>query len=81
MTYVHEAASPSEDKGQTLHSGIVEIFVGDAAKLQFIELQSWGEHVWNFSHERIHVARDGSLDWIFAAVGSHITKNFSELDL
>lgn len=81
LTYVHEAASPSEDKGQTLHGGIVEIHVGDAARLQFIELQSWGEHVWNFSHERIHVARDGNLEWIFAAVGSHLTKNFSELDL
>jgi Fe-S cluster assembly protein SufD len=81
LTYVHEAASPTETNGQTLHSGIVEIYVGDAAKLQFIELQSWGEHVWNFSHERIHVARDGNLEWIFAAVGSHITKNFSELDL
>jgi Fe-S cluster assembly protein SufD len=81
VTYVHEAASPTENNGQTLHSGIVEIYVGDAAKLQFIELQSWGEHVWNFSHERVHVARDANLEWIFAAVGSHLTKNFSELDL
>jgi len=28
-----------------------------------VELQSWGEHVWNFSHERAHVGRDGNLDW------------------
>jgi Fe-S cluster assembly protein SufD len=81
LTYVHEAASPTEVAGQTLHSGIVEIFVGDSAKLQFIELQSWGEHVWNFSHERSRVGRDGNLDWIFSAVGSHLTKNFSDLDL
>ncbi|HEX7975820.1 MAG TPA: SufD family Fe-S cluster assembly protein, partial [Anaerolineales bacterium] len=25
--------------------------------------------------------RDGNLDWIFGAVGSHLTKNFSDLDL
>jgi Fe-S cluster assembly protein SufD len=81
LTYVHEAASPIETSGQTLHSGIVEIFVGDSASLQFIELQSWGEHVWNFSHERSRVGKDGNLDWIFAAVGSHLTKNFSDLDL
>jgi Fe-S cluster assembly protein SufD len=81
VTYVHEAASPAETSGQTLHAGIVEILVGPGASLRFVELQSWGEQVWNFSHERIRVERDGNLDWIFGAVGSHLTKNFSDLDL
>ncbi len=81
LTYLHEASSPSEPEGQTLHAGLVEIYVGAGANLRFVELQSWGEHVWNFSHERIHVERDGNLDWIFGALGSHLTKNFSELDL
>jgi Fe-S cluster assembly protein SufD len=81
VTYVHEAASPTEPDGQTLHAGIVEIHVGAGANLRFVELQSWGEHVWNFSHERVRVERDGNLDWIFGAVGSHLTKNFSDLDL
>ena len=81
LTYVHEAASPTEARGQALHAGLVEIHVGDGANLRFVELQSWGEHVWNFSHERARVGRDGNLDWIFGAVGSHLTKNFSDLDL
>lgn len=81
LTYVHEAASPTEAQGQTLHAGIVEINVGSGADLRFVELQSWGEHVWNFSHERIQVGRDANLDWVFGALGSHLTKNFSELDL
>jgi Fe-S cluster assembly protein SufD len=81
LTYVHEAASPTEKDGQTLHAGLVEIHVGAGANLRFVELQSWGEHVWNFSHERAHVDRDGNLDWIFGALGSRLTKNFSELDL
>jgi Fe-S cluster assembly protein SufD len=81
VTYVHEAASPDEVNVQTLHSGIVEIYVGENANLRFVELQSWGEHVWNFSHERAKVDRNGNLDWIFGAIGSHLTKNFSDLDL
>lgn len=80
VTYIHESASPTEN-GQALHAGIVEAYVGNGARLKFVELQSWGEHVWNFSHERVKVARDGNLDWIFGAVGSRLTKNFSELDL
>jgi len=80
VTYVHEAASPDKD-GPTVHAGIVEIKVGDEASLRFVELQSWGRQVWNFSHERIQVGRGGNLDWIFGAIGSRLTKNFSELDL
>lgn len=81
LTYVHEAASQTEAQGQSLHAGIVEIHVGAGANLRFVELQSWGEHVWNFSHERARVERDANLDWIFGAIGGHLTKNFSDLDL
>ena len=81
LTYVHEAASSTETTGQALHAGIVELQIGMGAHLRFVELQSWGEHVWNFSHERARVAKDGNLDWVFGAVGSHVTKNFTELDL
>lgn len=81
VTYVHESASPKDAGDQILHAGTVEIYVGPAANLRFVELQSWGENVWNFSHERVRVDRDGNLDWIFGAIGSRLTKNFSDLDL
>jgi Fe-S cluster assembly protein SufD len=81
LTYVHESSSPTEARGQAMHAGLVEVHVGDGANLRFVELQSWGEHVWNFSHERARVGRDANLDWIFGALGSHLTKNFSDLDL
>jgi Fe-S cluster assembly protein SufD len=80
VTYIHESASPDESDA-SMHAGIVEIKVGDGASLKFVELQSWGRHIWNFSHERVSVGRDANVDWIFGAVGSHLTKNFSELDL
>lgn len=81
LTYVHETASPMEAPDQTLHSGLVEIHVGDAASLRFVELQSWGEHVWNFTHERARIGRDSQLDWIYGGVGTRLTKSFMTLDL
>ena len=81
VTYVHEAASPDLKGANSMHAGIVEIQVMQNASLKFVELQSWGRHVWNFSHERARVEHSGNLDWIFGAIGSRITKNFSELDL
>src|SRR5687768_5670254 len=81
VTYVHESASPDDMTSNSMHAGIVEIQVMQNASMKFVELQSWGRHVWNFSHERARVERDGNLDWIFGAIGSRLTKNFSELDL
>ena len=81
LTYVHEAASPTDFERQTLHCGVVEIMVGQNANLRFVELQSLGGNVWNFTHERARVARDGNIDWIFGAIGTKLTKNFSDLDL
>jgi Fe-S cluster assembly protein SufD len=80
-TFVHETSSPSEPGGHALHAGIVELVLGAGAHLTFVELQTWGDHVWNITHERAIVGREGRLDWIFGAVGSRLTKNFSELNL
>jgi Fe-S cluster assembly protein SufD len=79
-TYVHESASPTESR-DALHAGIVEVIVSQRGSLRFVELQSWGSHVWNFTHERIRLQKDARLDWILGAIGSKLTKNFSELDL
>ena len=79
-TVVHESASPNSEGG-VLHAGTVEISVGQGAQLTFVEVQDWGKSVWNITHERSRVDRDGQLDWVFGAVGSYLTKNFSELTL
>jgi Fe-S cluster assembly protein SufD len=79
-TYVHESASPTEN-ADALHAGMVEIKVSKGASLAFVELQSWGTHVWNFTHERVQLDADARLDWIVGAIGSKLTKSFSELDL
>ncbi|MEA5079412.1 MAG: Fe-S cluster assembly protein SufD [Anaerolineaceae bacterium] len=81
VTYVHESASANGEGGQSLHSGLMEIYVGEGASLRFVELQSWGDNIWNFTHERVQVAREGNVEWIFGALGSHLTKNFSDLTL
>lgn len=81
-TFVHESASEnSGDESQILHDGIVEIHVGRNSRLNFVELQSWGDNVWSFTRERAKVMGDGHLEWIFGAMGTRLTKNFSDIDL
>jgi Fe-S cluster assembly protein SufD len=80
-TFVHELASPTRQDGEAMHAGIVEISIGKGAELTFVEVQNLGKNVWNFSHERAKIKADGNLNWIYAGVGSHLTKNFSDIDL
>jgi Fe-S cluster assembly protein SufD len=80
-TFVHELASPSGSDGEVMHAGIVEIFVGKGADLTFIEIQNLEKNVWNFSHERAKIEADASLNWVFGAVGSKLTKNFTDINL
>lgn len=81
VTYVHEYASTDMMDEDLLHSGLVEIHAGERSHLKFVELQSWGRGVWNFSHERVVVKKDAQVEWIFGAVGSKVTKNFTDFDL
>jgi Fe-S cluster assembly protein SufD len=81
LTYVHESASPDESPDQTFHAGLVEMHVSAGANLRFVELQSWGDHVWNFTHERARVEKDAQIDWILGSIGTSMTKSFLDMDL
>lgn len=81
LTFVHEAASPPSAASDSIHLGIVELSIAERASLQFVELQNLGQQFWNISHERAVVGREGRLDWVFGAVGSRLTKTFSDIDL
>ncbi len=80
-TVVHETASPENAAAAALHAATVEVKVGKNAHLTFVELQSLGKNVWNFTHERVRVGANSKVDWIFVAQGTRLTKNFSEIDL
>lgn len=81
LTYVHESVSKNGIVEKALHSGIVEIILQPGAALKFVELQSWGDNVFNFTHEKVKVAEDATLEWIIGSVGSHLTKSFTDLVL
>ena len=81
VTFVQEYASDMEQFSTQFHAGILEVYVGQRASLKMVELQSWGEDVWNVMHEKVVVQTDGSLTWIFGSLGSRLTKSFSSVDL
>lgn len=79
-TYLHENASPTLDV-QALHLGATELIVRNNANLRYVALQNWGEHVYNFGHQRARVGRSGQLDWVAGEMGTRMSKIFMTLDL
>lgn len=81
VTYVHESSSPNAGSSLSLHAALIDVYVGPDAHLNFVELQSWGENIVNFTSENVQVDRGGSVDWVFGALGSRLTKNLSNLSM
>ena len=61
--------SGSED-GETLLNTVVELVVGQNARLRYVCGQDMNERSWIFGTQRAEVARDGSLDWAAVAFGA-----------
>lgn len=64
-----------------VHSSILEVIVGENSKLNLIETQQWGNHVWMIGHERALVENKGELNWFSGSVGGKLVKLFSDVDL
>jgi Fe-S cluster assembly protein SufD len=61
--------SGSED-GESLLNTVVELVVGQNARLRYVCGQDMNEKSWIFGTQRAEVARDGKLDWAAVAFGS-----------
>jgi Fe-S cluster assembly protein SufD len=75
----HESRSSDDVDG--VLNGVVELVVGQNARLRFVDAQDVSEKAWIFGAQRATVARDGSLDWITLGFGSANGKVFQETQL
>ena len=76
----HESRSADADADGVLN-GVVELVVGQNARLRFVDAQDVAEKAWVFGAQRATVARDASLDWITLGFGSANGKVFQETQL
>jgi Fe-S cluster assembly protein SufD len=62
-------SSPSDGVDAVLNS-VVELAVGQAATLRYVNTQDISEQAWIFATQRAQVERDGRLDWTALGFGS-----------
>jgi Fe-S cluster assembly protein SufD len=62
-------------------NAVVELFVGQAAKVEYVSLQNLSHETWHFASHHARVERDGELDWVAGGFGSKKGKVRIENDL
>ena len=67
---VWEHWSSPDDEVEGLLNSVVELSVGQAATLRYVNTQDISERSWIFATQRAQVERDGRLDWAALGFGS-----------
>jgi Fe-S cluster assembly protein SufD len=80
FTLVEEYVSDSPDLAAYVNAA-VELFVGQAAKLEYVSMQTLSRETWNFASHRARVERDAELDWVAGGFGGKKGKVRIENDL
>jgi Fe-S cluster assembly protein SufD len=62
-------------------NAVVELFVGDGARVEYVSLQNLSQETWHFGRHRAVLQRDAELDWVIGGFGSKRGKVWVENDL
>jgi Fe-S cluster assembly protein SufD len=80
LTFIGTTRSADQDV-PAFHAGVVELCIGEGARLRYVGLQNWGGHVWSFTTERAALARDARVEWVAVGLGGRLTKSYVQTRL
>jgi Fe-S cluster assembly protein SufD len=80
FTLIEEYASSSPElNGYT--NAVAELYVEQAAKLEYVSIQNLSQQTWHFASHHARVERDAELDWVAGGFGSKKGKTWIQNDL
>ena len=71
-----EGCSAPVYTSDSLHSAVVEIVVGEAARVTYTTIQNWSNNVYNLVTKRARVEAEGHMEWIDGNIGSRLTMKY-----
>lgn len=80
MTYVEGCTAPNFSSN-SLHSGVIEIFVKKGAQCQYTTVQNWYKNIYNLVTQRAHVAENAKMIWTDFNMGSKATMKYPSVVL
>jgi len=80
FTLIEEYSSATPDVAG-YSNAVVELFVEQGAKLEYVSLQNLSRETWHFANHHARVERDAELDWVAGGFGSKSGKVRIQNDL
>ena len=75
LSYIEGCTAESHSQN-SLHAGVVEIFVKKDAKCKYSTIQNWSTDVYNLVTKRCIVDKNGYMQWIDGNIGSGVTMKY-----
>ena len=75
LSYIEGCTAPSYSQN-SLHAGVVEIYVGKNAKCKYSTIQNWSTDVYNLVTKRAIVEESGLMEWVDGNIGSKVTMKY-----
>ncbi|MBZ6494429.1 Fe-S cluster assembly protein SufB [Natrinema longum] len=70
--YIEGCSAPKYGT-HNLHSGGVEVFVGEDAHVQYSTVQNWSKNTFNLNTKRAICEENGTMEWVSGSMGSKVT--------
>lgn len=75
LSYIEGCTARSYSKN-SLHAGVVEIFIEKNAKCRYSTIQNWSTDVYNLVTKRAIVEELGQMEWVDGNIGSKVTMKY-----
>ena len=75
LSYIEGCTAPTYSEN-SLHAGVVEIYVGKNAKCKYSTIQNWSTDVYNLVTKRAVVEESGLMEWVDGNLGSKVTMKY-----
>ena len=75
LSYI-EGCTATSTSENSLHAGVVEIFVKKGATCKYSTIQNWNEDVYNLVTKRAIVEENGLMEWVDGNLGSGVTMKY-----
>jgi Fe-S cluster assembly protein SufB len=75
LSYI-EGCTAESHSVNSLHAGVVEIYVNKNAKCKYSTIQNWSNDVYNLVTKRSIVEENGLMEWVDGNIGSKVTMKY-----
>lgn len=75
LSYI-EGCTAESHSANSLHAGVVEIYVKKHAKCKYSTIQNWSGDVYNLVTKRAIVEDSGLMEWVDGNIGSKVTMKY-----